>query len=435
MSSARTAFVNILIIIGVSGVCRAEDEPPRPVGHPHYGWTVDSVSVVGNTKTKDIVILREMETQPGSVLQEKFLQRDIRFLRGLGLFADVEIEADSLSPGRCALRVSVKERSSYFYQVIYPVVNYDFDKGFSFGGRWDNKNFRGMNESLNASYLRDTNDDNIFSCGWFAPWLGWEHIELGANAWYYDRHETPILFNVIEQIGAGVRVGIPLTKKRISFAQALAALSFENRESGDASGFHIEQKFLNPTIGIRLDSRDSRIQPTTGHYCYMGVASWRAVDGPSQTYYRLWNDLRLFHPGGERLVLAMRSYLNYQFGEYPAYLTTGLGGSGTVRGYPNSQFRGDHLWIQTVEWRFTLVPKEVFHLPRIGYVDVGFAMLIFIDSGITWTNQQSFTIENFHSGWGFGVRLYSPFQDVVRLDIGFNSQGDVLPSVRTGVRF
>lgn len=435
MSSARTIISGILILFIAAVPGFADDDHDRPSGNPRYGWVVDSVTVSGNTKTQDLVVLREMETQPGSVVAEQIIERDIRFLRGLGLFADVEIAVDSLAPGRCALRVSVKERSSYFLKTILPIINYDFDKGFSYGIKWNNRNFRGMRESLVASYLRDTSDDNNFSFSWFAPWLGWEHVEFGANAWYFDRSEIPINFNVLKQLGSSVRLGVPLTKKRISFAQFLARLAIENRQAGNSKGEFVEQKYLSPLAGILLDSRDSRLRPMRGHYFYLAVASWRAVDGPSQIYYRLWNDTRFYHQISERNVLAMRSNLNYQFGEYPEYLLVGLGGSGTLRGYAPSEFIGEHRWFQTVEWRHTLLPRRVFRLPYLDYFDVTIGAVLFIDSGITWRSADSFTADNFHGGAGLGLRLYSPYQDVVRFDIGFNAQGEIFPSLRTGIRF
>lgn len=435
MSSARTLFLGSIILFIAAASSFADDGQDRPLGNPRYGWVVDSVTVAGNTTTRDMVILREMETQPGNVIKEKIIERDIRFLRGLGLFADVEITADSLAPDHCALRVVVKERSSYFLKTILPIVNYDFDKGFSYGIKWNNRNFRGMRESLVASYLRDTSDNDNYSFSWFAPWLGWEHVEFGANAWYFDRNEIPINFNILEQLGASVRLGVPLTKKRISFAQFLARLAIENRQAGNTKGEFVEQKFLSPLAGILLDSRDSRLQTQRGHYFYLALANWRAVDGPSQIYYRLWNDASLFRQINERNVLAIFSSLNYQFGEYPDYLLTGLGGSGTLRGYAPGQFIGEHRWFQTFEWRYTLLPRRVFRLPYLDYFDVTLGTVMFIDSGIVWRNAEAFTADNFHGGVGFGFRIYSPYQDVIRLDIGFNAQGEVFPSLRTGIRF
>jgi outer membrane protein insertion porin family len=399
------------------------------------GWMVDSITVSGNKKTRDFVILREMETRPGSTLKTRILERDVRYLRGLGLFADVEILPDSLRPGGCALRVKVKERSSYFLKTILPVVNYNFGDGFSYGVRWNNRNFRGRREILYSSYIRDNNENNNLSVGWLAPWIGWKHVELAANSWYFDRSTVPESFNILEQLGGGIYLGIPLTESRISFSNAIASLAMDYRRAGSIRGDRVEQKFLSPLLGVRLDSRDSRIRPLSGNLFYLAVSTWTAVSGPRQTYYRLWNDLRMFRSLGEHQVLALRSNFNYQFGDYPEYFTVGLGGSGTLRGYPSSKYTGSHRWFQTLEWRYTALPQKVFRLPYLDYVDITVALVVFLDSGIVWQNEDAFTAKRFHGGSGFGLRLYSPFQDVVRFDLGFNAHGDVYPYLRTGIRF
>ncbi len=113
-----------------------------------YGTIVDSVTVTGNKHTRTFVILREMETQPGEVLDRETLRRDIRFLNDMTPFSNVSIRADSLGPGHCALRIDVRERSEILIKAILPLLKYDFERGITYGVRWNNKNFRGRLENL-----------------------------------------------------------------------------------------------------------------------------------------------------------------------------------------------------------------------------------------------------------------------------------------------
>ena len=62
-------------------------------------------------------------------------------------------------------------------------------------------------------------------------------------------------------------------------------------------------------------------------------------------------------------------------------------------------------------------------------------LVVFADGGIAWRDEKEFQLKRFHGGTGFGLRLYSPYQDVIRLDLGFNSRGDVYPSFKMGIRF
>jgi outer membrane protein assembly factor BamA len=157
--------------------------------------------------------------------------------------------------------------------------------------------------------------------------------------------------------------------------------------------------------------------------------------GEADAYYRLDNDMRWFHPLDEISVLAMRSALTIQFEDYPDYIRLGIGGPGTIRGFERSDFRSAHRWIQTLELRMQPWPKLLYKLPIIGMTDFQFGLAVFVDTGIGWTHQDEFKLDNFHGGFGMGVRLFSPIQDVLRLDVGYSSEGRVRPYFSTGINF
>ncbi len=402
-----------------------------------YGWVVDSITVSGNRKTKSFVILREMETRAGGVLNRETLARDSRYLGDLGLFASIEIDADSLSLGHCALRIKVIERSFLFLNMIVPLVDYDWEKkGFSLGVKLDSRNFRGRNESLGASYKRDANNNDHVSFGWSAPWLGWRHIGLGLGVNYFNRSDVPRSRSILARHGVRSWIAVPLTQSRISLAQIVGSLTVERLQVGRLGNEDEDDRvFLSPLIGLRLDSRDSRLKPMHGRYFYIALIATRSITGERQLFYRLFNDLRFFRAVSQRSVIGLLSNLLFQFGEYPDYSTVRIGGSGTLRGYSDGRFVGYHRWFQSVEWRFAVVPRKVFQLPILGYVDVGLYGVAFVDGGIVWEREEEFQAKRFHSSFGFGLRLYSPYQDVIRLDLGFNRQGSIYPYLSTGIRF
>jgi outer membrane protein assembly factor BamA len=68
-------------------------------------------------------------------------------------------------------------------------------------------------------------------------------------------------------------------------------------------------------------------------------------------------------------------------------------------------------------------------------VDVSVSGVLFVDAGIVWDNDYNFDVNRWHAGYGVGLRVYSPFQDVVGIDLGFNRRGDVIFYFSTGGRF
>jgi outer membrane protein assembly factor BamA len=401
-----------------------------------YGWVVDSITVDGNQKTKTFAILREMEIRPGDVLTETAIERDSRYLEDFGLFASITINADSLDVGRCALRIHVIERSVFFLKMIVPILNYDFDrKGFEYGVKWDDRNFRGRKENLGISFKRDAQDNSSVSFGWSAPWLGWRHIGVSAGFSYFLRADTLESFSTLRRYGLSGSVAYPLSDSRINLAQVVSRLSVDRRWTGIWGREEEEQVYLAPLLGLLLDSRNSRLKPTTGQYFFVSVLMTRSITGDKQLYYQLNNDVRLFRSPARKQVIGLQSNLLYQFGDFPEYSSVSIGGPSTVRGYPDGHFRGWHRWYQSAEWRYALLPKKIFRLPIVKFVDIGIHTVVFFDAGIVWKDESEFQLKRFHSGAGFGLRLYSPYQDVVRLDLGFNRHGDVFPYFKLGIRF
>jgi outer membrane protein assembly factor BamA len=370
------------------------------------------------------------------VLSRKTLDRDLRYIGDMGLFANIEVSADSLSLGHCALRLKVLERSQYFFRLIYPIVDYDFDlKKYGYGVKWNDKNFRGRKESLNFTYKRDSNNDDNLSAGWYAPWMGWRRTSLNFGMSYYHRGNTPVRQSILERTGGRATIALPLTDSRITRTQVISSLAVDRLRLGSVSGDKDDRVFVSPLLGFVFDNRNSPLRPDQGEYLLTTFLASRAVTGRDQIFYRLGTDARAFRSIVDDLVLGVQTNLNYQFGEYPDYVVFGLGGAGTIRGYPSGKFQGAHRLYESIELRYGLLPKKVFNMPVLGFIDLGLGVQVFADAGVVWDRETEFAWERFHGGFGLGLQLYSPYQDVVRADLGFNRHGNVYPYFTTGIRF
>jgi outer membrane protein insertion porin family len=406
-----------------------------------YGTVVDSVTVTGNEHTKTFVILREMETQPGEVLDREALRRDIRYLNDLTPLSSAAVRADSLGPGHCALRVEVHERSQILIRAILPTFKYDFETGLTYGVRWSDNNFRGRLESVSSSYSRNERGDDNVSLGWSAPWIGWRHISVGVGAAYYNRGGTPVDIEVLERLGVVGYVGLPLTESRVPFSQLLLSLGFDKSRTGgeepdpETGDTGENQISASPLVGYRFDSRDSPIRPTRGGTFDTSLRATYPLDNGRDRYYRVANRVSRFIGFNENSVLALLSDFQYQFGDFPSYSYLRLGGPESLRGQPIGRFKGHHRWYQTVEWRYQFLPRMVFHPPIIDEFDIGVGLVTFIDTGIVWNGTGDFDLDNYHGTGGVGLQFFSPIQDVFRVDFGFDLHGAYHFHTATGIRF
>ncbi len=405
-----------------------------------YRWAqgriIDTVYVDGNTRVKTIAVLREMESRPGRPLDAVSVDRDQRYLGDLSPFASVAIHVEPVGEDRCVLSVVVKERHTLLLKLIYPVLDYDINtERILYGVKWYDRNFRRRLENFSLEFVRDNRDNDAASAAWSTAWIGWHHVGAGARVSYFNRGELASEVTIVEQSRAQANLSVPLTDRRISFSQVIGGVALADNHVGTSDLDAEREELLSPSLGFRYDGRDGTVKPRRGGYFYVNVTGNRVLNGEGSTYYRVDNDIRYFHALDATTVVGMRSQAAIQIGAFPDYIRFGLGGPGTIRGYERSDFRSTQRWVQSLELRMMPWPKRLYKLPVLGTTDFQFGMVAFIDTGIGWTKESEFDLDNFHSGFGIGLRLFSPIQDVIRVDVGFTTQGDIRPYFSTGSNF
>lgn len=436
MPVRATVFLSLLTVLSFPLASQADSQR---FDAEAYRWaegrTIDTVYVHGNTRVKTIAVVREMESRQGGKLDARVVDRDQRYVGDLSPFATVAIHVEPVGEDRCIMHVVVTERPTLLLKLVYPVLDYDINsERFVYGLKWHDRNFRRRLEDLSVDAVRDNRDNDAASASWSTGWLGWKHIGLGTRASYFNRHEDASSPTIVEQSRGGVSAAVPLTESRIAFSQAIFGLAFTNNRVGLEDADARDEHLLSPSVGFRFDNRDGTVKPRRGSYFYVNVLYNRVLN-QGTNYYRLDNDVRLFHPLGVHTVVGARSTLVVQFGDYPEYIRFGIGGAGTVRGYERSDFRSAHRWVQSLELRLLPWPKQLYRLPILGTTDFQFGLVAFVDTGIGWTGRNEFGFDNFHSGFGLGARLFSPIQDVIRVDVGMTREGTIRPYFSTGLNF
>jgi outer membrane protein insertion porin family len=405
-----------------------------------YQWAqgrlIDTVYVHGNTRVKSIAIQRELESRKGGRIDARAVERDQRYVSDLSPFATVAIHVEPVGADNCVLHVVVTERPTLLLNLIYPVLDYDLNtERLTYGLKWYDRNFRRRLESFSLDAKRDSQDNDAASASWSTAWIGWKHIGAGVNVAYLNRQEASSEPGIIEQTRAGVSASLPLTESRIAFSQMIFGLGTAHNRLGVRGQQSEDENLISPSVGFRFDDRYGSIKPRRGTYFYVGALANKVINAEQQAYYRIDNDVRHFIPLDENTVLGLRSLANIQLGEYPDYIRYGIGGANTIRGYERSDFRSAHRWVQSLELRIMPWPKMLYRVPFIGITDFQFGLVAFVDTGIGWTTPEEFKYDNFHSGFGVGLRLFSPIQDVLRVDLASGARGGIRPYFTAGSNF
>ncbi len=232
---------------------------------------VDRINVIGNTRTLDNVIRREMMLTEGDAFNRTLLERSRNNLRALGFFKDVTVEeARGSAPDRSVVNVTVEEQptgelsvGAGFSSVDSFVVNLGITE----------RNFRGRGQNVVARVewgsLRQQIDFRFTE----PRFLG-RDLRAGFDAFHsrYDLSEYSSYD--YRSTGGGVRLSYPLnaytllsTRYFLKADEIIVPTNFCNSAGGGSSALCDQVgSFLNSSAGYTLyvDRRNDPVRPTRG---------------------------------------------------------------------------------------------------------------------------------------------------------------------------
>jgi len=410
---------------------------------PYYGHIVDTIVVSGNERTRRRTIVREMATKRGTPLVEELVRRDASYLRGMGFFSDVEISATPTSSGRCRVDVSVVERPGLFMKYPYPVVNYDFEDGISYGLRWRIKNFRGMGEELRIHALKRRDKEHGASVSWRVPWFMGRRLQLNSSLFTYRRLKEPETDDFIkERNGISAYFGFPLSSSLVRQLWLGTTLSVEERSSrltclrdGEWSSELYRQNLLATGLELIYDSRDNRISAWRGVYSRLRAVRFTSFHGFEQSYIFYFAANYLYIPVGSLGTLIVALEGDVREGDLPSFFEMGIGGTYDLRGFPENDRKGRAKVQGTLQLRRSIYGPRVFDLPYIGHFDLAMNAIVFIDNAGLMDCISEISDSRYETTGGVGIEVLSPIQDMVRIELAGDREGNPAFYISSGTRF
>lgn len=233
---------------------------------------VDRINVIGNTRTLDNVIRREMMLSEGDAFNRTLLERSRNNLRALGFFKDVTVEeARGSAPDRSVVNVTVTEQPTGELSVgagFSSVDSFVLNLGIT------ERNFRGRGQNVVARLewgsLRQQIDFRFTE----PKFLG-RDLRAGFDAFHsrYDLSEYSSYD--YRSTGGGVRLSYPLngytllsTRYFLKSDEIIVPTGYCNTGTGAGSTALCDQvgSFLNSSAGYTLmvDRRNDPVRPTRG---------------------------------------------------------------------------------------------------------------------------------------------------------------------------
>lgn len=413
-------------------------------------------------RTREFIITRELDLQPGRVFNRQVVEQDLQRLFNLGLFQDVRVSLNPGSdPSQVVVVVNAQERNT---GSITAGGGISSASGLFGSISYQQQNLGGNNQQLRAEAQVGTRE-LLFDLSFTDPWIAGDPNRTSYTVNLFRRRSISLIFDGgdpeidlpngdrprILRLGGGVNFSRPLGPDprnadwRGSLGLQYQRVSIRDRdgdirsedELGNDLSFSGEGKddLVAVQLGLVRDRRNDVLRPTSGDFLRFGVEQTIPIGlgnifmnrlRGSYSYYvpvRFTN----FNEGPQTLALNVQG--GTILGDLPPYEAFALGGSNSVRGFDEGDLGSGRHYIQaTAEYRFPVFSIINGALFADFATDLGSGNSVPGDpAGIRDKPGTGF-------GVGVGVRIQSPIGPI-RIDYGFSNEGDSRLHFGIGERF
>lgn len=381
-------------------------------------YFVESIRLEGNTKTKSVVILRELALGPGEVFNTVRMQTSKMRLENTRFFEEVNMSPEATNlPGRRNLKIAVKEGRT---------GNLTFGAGFSSLERvivfaelsqsnFDLMNrkslFQGDGQKFRLRLQLGSNSSEAI-LSFEEPWFLERELALGFNLY---RTSADYYSDIYEETRTGAEVY--LRKRLFELVEGRLGYTYEIVEIEDVDA--VEAPFLVAEEGERTvskvtfkllrDTRDRIYTTTRGNRVELGTELAGGPFGAETDYYKV--ELRgsqyfnTFEAQTQVLSIIGRAGVIEEYGDsafVPYFDRMFLGGPSTLRGFEyrdvgptsgpnNDPLGGSSYAMGSLEYSFEVVNPLRF--------------AIFYDVGFVNVDAWDFDTSGYNDNFGVGLRL------------------------------
>ncbi|HTR08942.1 MAG TPA: outer membrane protein assembly factor BamA [Paraburkholderia sp.] len=393
---------------------------------------VRRINVVGNTRTRDEVVRREMRQLESSWFDSNRLALSKDRINRLGYFTDVDVTTVPVegTPDQVDVNVKVNEK---------PTGAITLGAGFSStdkvvlsaGVSQDNVFGSGTSLSVNVNTAKTYRTLAVTQVD---PYFTVDGIKRITDAYY--RTYQPLYYSTdssfkIVTAGADLKFGIPFSEvDTVYFGAGFEQDTLDIDSNTPQSYIDYVNEFgrvsnnVPLTVGWSRDARDSALVPSRGYFVQSN-AEYGTPIGATQ-YYKADVQAQYYYSFARGFVLGLNLQGGYGNGlggkPYPIFKNYYAGGIGSVRGYEpsslgprdattNDPIGGSKMVVGNIELTFPL--------PGTGY-DRTLRVFTFVDGGNVWGDEgnTSTGANGLRYSYGFGLAWISPIGPL-KLSMGF----------------
>lgn len=307
---------------------------------------VRRINMVGNTKTRDEVLRRELRQLEGGWIDTEKVKRSRARLEKLGYFEEVNVETPAV-PGatdQVDVNFTVVEKPS---GNLLAGVGFSQSQGIIFNTSISQENFLGSGKRVNAAF-NNSDVNTVYSFAYTNPYYTLDGVSRGFSLFSRttDAGNANIANYTTDVLGGSVNYGIPINE----FDSVKIGLGYENTDLKtttttpqeyltflDANGREFDT--LKLTAGWSHDTRNRLVFADTGRF--QNLSAEAGLPGADLSYYKLSYRHLMLQPLFKDWTLSLNGEVGYgdSYGdttELPFFENFLAGGSRSVRGFKDN---------------------------------------------------------------------------------------------------
>ena len=420
--------------------------------------SIGRIHVVGNDRTHENVIRRELKVFPGDIFSRDALMRSQREIFILNYFSNVVPDVIPISEDEVDVEIAVEEKSSDRANLSFSISQM---YGLIGGGSVEFNNFRGRGQQVRVSYQQGAQyriagsgatPYKSISLGFTDPWLLDTPNLIGGSIFYSERGSSGYYYYPFDlsQLGASLRWGRrfkwPDNYFRGTWILSAAKKEYRNLDEAYLNSVLLGQSKTTGVSFTQIITRDSRNRPefpTMGSVMRWSSSLSGGFLGGTEHFHKHNFSMEYYLPTIWKLVL----FNQVEFGVINKIKESSIippderfimGGSGMIygvalRGYPDnsvgpvrsgsssgySPWGGETLFKYSLEYRVPISEEPTIY------------GLIFAEAGNVWKNLGKTDPFDLRRSAGFGVRFFMPALGMIGVDLGYGFD-DIDPEGYTG---
>ena len=385
---------------------------------------VRRINFTGNSKTKDVVLRREMRQQEGAWISTKQVQRGKQRLQRTGYFSDVNVETPAVAgtTDQVDVNYTIVETSG---GQLGAGIGFSQTQGLIFNANVSQSNIFGTGNRLNFSF-NNSDVNTRYGLGYSTPYFTDDGIGSAFDIFYRKTNAEDANLAIFEtkEWGGTFALSIPVTEYNTlgtSFGYTNTEIDTEAGTSEQITDFIAsngnQYDILRFGANFSYDTRNKAVLPDKG--ALQRINASIAIPGPGNSleYYKINYELKWYKDlYNEDFVLVLGGKFGYgdSYGdtsELPFFENFYAGGPRTLRGYEENTLGPRDSTNRALggDTRILYNAEIILPVPFLGNLSKSVRLTTFVDGGNVFGSDEDVSFDDMRYSAGLSAIWLSPF--------------------------